>query len=162
MGFAHFYLYVVTIFLLPFISFAQEYEQIVTDNITVTDFKERDEKGTEITREDIDKTGAKNLWEAIRYTPGVTLTDGGARGDASFSIRGFESSKIPVIIDGISVTSPFNGFGDSSALLTDDLERIVIQKGYSSMLYGANGMGGAILLTTAKPKKAFEGYFQTT
>lgn len=30
------------------------------------------------------------------------------------------------------------------------------------MLYGANGMGGAILLTTAKPKKAFEGYFQTT
>lgn len=143
-------------------SFAQTYDSIETEEVIVTDYKEKEEKGTEITREDIDRTGAKSLWDAIRYTPGVTLTDGGTRGDASFSIRGFDSSKIPVIIDGISVTSPFNGFGDSSALLTDDLEKIVIQKGYSSMLYGANGMGGAIILTTAKPKKAFEGYFQTT
>lgn len=157
-----FYLYTAFILIVPAFSFSQEYKQIVTDNITVTDYKEREEKGTELTRDDINRTGAKNLWEAIRYTPGVTLTDGGARGDASFSIRGFESSKIPVIVDGISVTSPFNGFGDSSALLTDDLEKIVIQKGYSSMLYGANGMGGAVLLTTSKPKKAFEGYFQTT
>lgn len=143
-------------------SYAEETTEITADEIIVTDKKEAKQYGTEITREEIDRTNAKSLWDIIRYTPGVTLTDGGTRGDASFSIRGFSSSTIPVIVDGISITNPFNGWGDSSGILTDDLESVVIQKGFSSMLYGANGMGGAVILTTAKPKKLFEGKFKAT
>ncbi len=144
------------------ICFADETTEIIADEIIVTDKREEEHYGTEITREEIDRTNAKNLWDVIRYTPGVILTDGGTRGDASFSIRGFDSSTIPVILDGISITNPFNGRGDSSGILTDDLESVVIQKGFSSMLNGANGMGGAIILTTAKPKKLFEGKFKAT
>lgn len=141
-------------------SYAEEKAEITTDEIVVTDKKEEKQYGTEITREEIDRINAKSLWDVIRYTPGVILTDGGTRGDASFSIRGFSSSTIPVIVDGISITSPFNGLGDSSGILTDDLESVVIQKGFSSMLNGANGMGGAVILTTAKPEKLFEGKFK--
>lgn len=143
-------------------SYAEDKEEITTDEIVVTDKKETKQYGTEITRDEIDRTNAKSLWDVIRYTPGVTLTDGGTRGDASFSIRGFSSTTIPVIVDGISITNPFNGWGDSSGILTDDLESVVIQKGFSSMLNGANGMGGAVILTTAKPEKLFEGKFKTT
>lgn len=51
-----------------------------------------------------------------------------------------------------------NAWGNS---FKEGYRRGKIQKGYSSMMYGANGMGGAVILKTAKPKKAFEGYFQT-
>lgn len=136
-------------------------EKIVTKEIVVTDTKEK-QQGTEITREEIDRTESKNLWDALRWTPGIMLTDGGSRGDSSFTVRGFDSSTVPIIIDGISITNPFNGRGDSAGILTDDIESIMIQKGFSSLLEGSNGMGGAIMLTTAKPKKIFEGKFKAT
>ncbi len=142
------------------IVFGQDSEKITVDEIVVTDKKEQVNYGTEITREEIDRTNAESLWDVLRYTPGVTLTEGGTRGDASFSIRGFPSSTIPIIVDGIPITNSFNGWTDSSGILTDDLERVVVQKGFSSMLNGANGMGGAVILTTAKPKKLFEGKFK--
>jgi iron complex outermembrane receptor protein len=150
--------YAVTLLLLcAFSAFAEEADLIELDPIEVT--AER-LPGTEITREEMDKTGVQDLQQALARVPGVTLSDGNARGESSFSIRGFDSMYIPIIVDGISVTSPFNGRGDSGGLLMGDMERVIVQKGYSSMLMGANGMGGAVLLSTAKPKKSFEVYLK--
>ncbi len=118
--------------------------------------------GTEITGGDMEKTGVQDLYQALNRVPGVELSDGGSRGESSFSIRGFDSSYIPVIVDGISVTSPFNGRGDSGSLLTGDMDSILIQKGYSSMLTGSGGIGGAVMLTASKPKKVFEAYLKAT
>lgn len=143
------------------LSYAQLNRIVESESIDVTDTREK-ETGTEITRDDMERTGSWDLWQALRWTSGIMLSDGGARGESSFNIRGFDSSSIPLIVDGISATNPFNGKGDSGSLLTGDLESVIIQKGYSSMLLGANGMGGAILLTSSKPKKAFEGYFKNT
>jgi iron complex outermembrane receptor protein len=140
-----------------FNAFAEELELIELEPVEVT--AER-LPGTEITREEMDKTGVQDLQQARARVPGVTLSDGNARGESSFSIRGFDSMYIPIIVDGISVTSPFNGRGESGGLLMGDMERVIVQKGYSSMLMGANGMGGAVLLSTAKPKKAFEVYLK--
>ena len=141
--------------------FDSEYEVIKLEPLEIVEEKER-QPGTEITREDMDKTGIQDLQQALGRVPGVTLSDGGSRGDSSFSIRGFDSTYIPIIVDGISVSSPFNGRGDSGSLLTGDMERVIVQKGYSTMLMGANGMGGAVLLTTAKPKDTFEGYLRAS
>lgn len=158
--------YSIIVFILSFIliySFGYcEENEIVLEDITVTETRDKENYGTEITKEDINRTEAKSLWDTLRYIPGVVVTEGGTRGDASFSIRGMDSSKIPIILDGIAITNPFNGMGDAGAIMVDDLESIVIQKGFSSMLYGANGMGGAVLLQTAKPKKPFEAMYKTS
>jgi iron complex outermembrane receptor protein len=109
-----------------------------------------------ITQEEMQRDGAADLWEAVRYVPGVVLSGGGRRNDSNFSVRGFGADSVPVFIDGIVMGNPYRGEGDAARFLTADLESIEIQKGYSSMLLGANTMGGAILMRTAKPKNPLE------
>jgi iron complex outermembrane receptor protein len=109
-----------------------------------------------ITQEEMQRDGAADLWEAVRYVPGVILSGGGRRNDSNFSVRGFGADSVPVFVDGIAMGNPYRGEGDAARFLTADLESIDIQKGYSSMLLGANTMGGAVLMRTAKPKKALE------
>lgn len=143
------------------ISFAQNKQQVETDTIIVTDTKTK-EKGQTIFQDEMQNMNAVSLSDVLSLSPGIMIDEGGARGDTTFRIRGFSSSTIPVIIDGISTLNPYNGQSDSSAMLTGDTESITIQKGYSTMLSGNNGMGGAVLLTLAKPKKVFEGFFKTS
>jgi iron complex outermembrane receptor protein len=109
-----------------------------------------------ITQEEMQRDGAADLWEAVRYVPGVILSGGGRRNDSNFSVRGFGADSVPVFIDGIVMGNPYRGEGDAARFLTADLESIDIQKGYSSMLLGANTMGGAVLMRTAKPKRPLE------
>ena len=109
-----------------------------------------------ITREEMDRDGAADLWEAVRYTPGVILSGGGRRNDSNFSVRSYGVDSVPVYVDGIPLANPYRGEGDSARLLTGDLESVEIAKGYSSELLGANTLGGAVLLRTAKPKEALE------
>ena len=154
---------IIIIFLLFFSFYAFADEGYLIELKGVETRAERQKpSGTEITREDLEKTGVQDLNQALSRLPGVDLSEGGARGESSFSVRGFDSSYIPVIVDGISVTSPFNGRGDSGGLLTGDLESVLVQKGYSSMLTGVNGIGGAVVLSLSKPKKVFEGSLKTT
>jgi iron complex outermembrane receptor protein len=115
-----------------------------------------------ITREEMERDGASDLWEAVRYTPGVILSGGGRRNDSAFSVRGFGADSVPVYVDGIEMANPYRGESDNARMLTGDLESIEIEKGYSSELLGANNLGGAILLRTAKPKNPFEASLKTT
>jgi iron complex outermembrane receptor protein len=114
-----------------------------------------------ITREEMDRNDDADLWEAARHTPGVILSGGGRRNDSNFSVRGFGPDSVPVFVDGILLANPYRGEGDSARLLTGDMESVEIQKGFSSSLLGANTLGGAVLLRTAKPKEPFEGSLKT-
>ncbi|MDR1301760.1 MAG: TonB-dependent receptor [Treponema sp.] len=109
-----------------------------------------------ITREEMDRDNAGDLWEAVQYTPGVVLSGGGRRNDSSFSVRGYGADSVPIYVDGIVMANPYRGEGDSARFLTGDLESIEIAKGFSSELLGANTLGGAILLRTAKPRNPLE------
>jgi len=123
-----------------------------------TEIIEAEEKNTpeKITREEMDRDDAKDLWEAARYTPGVILSGGGRRNDSNFSVRGYGADSVPIYVDGIPLANPYRGESDSARLLAGDLESIEIEKGYSSELLGANNLGGAVLLTTAKPAGPLE------
>ena len=152
-------LILILVFYVPFIVYADDYKQIESESIDVITTNE-EKHGSKILREDIERTNAGNLWEAMGYTTGVMLQDDGARGEQSFNIRGMDSVYIPVVIDGVPVNNFFNGKSNASSILSGDLESIVIQKGYSSLVSGVNGLGGAVFLTTSKPKKKFELYFK--
>jgi iron complex outermembrane receptor protein len=71
-------------------------------------------------------------------------------------VRGFDSSRFPVFLDGVPLTSPYWGNADYARILTGGLESVEVQKGFATMLLGANTMGGALLLRTAKPKDKLE------
>ncbi|MDR3146390.1 MAG: TonB-dependent receptor [Treponema sp.] len=114
-----------------------------------------------ITREEMERDGSDDLWEAVRYTPGVILSGGGRRNDSNFSVRGFGADSVPDFVDGIPLANPYRGEGDSARLLSGDLESVEIEKGYSSELLGANAIGGMVLLRTAKPREPLEASLKT-
>jgi len=139
----------------------QDDETYLMPGIEVTADKETG-TGDQITQEDMRRDGAKDLWEAVRYTPGVILSGGGARNESSFRIRGYGPDSVPIFVDGVVSANPYRREGDAARILTGDLESVTIQKGYSSMLLGANTLGGAVVMQTAKPKQNLEVYLQPT
>jgi iron complex outermembrane receptor protein len=138
----------------------REYEAVIT--LPEAEVEAERDTPEHITQEEMERDGAADLWEAVRYVPGVILSGGGRRNDSNFSVRGFGADSVPLFIDGIVLGNPYRGEGDAARFLTADIESIDIQKGYSSMLLGANTMGGAIVMRTAKPKKPLELSIKTS
>jgi iron complex outermembrane receptor protein len=105
-----------------------------------------------ISAEDIRRSGATNIPEALRMAPGVEV----ARIDANkwaVSIRGSNgrfSDKLLVMIDGMSVYMPFscNVFWDTQDIPLDDIARIEVIRGPGGAIWGANAVNGVINIIT--------------
>ncbi|MGP1485510.1 MAG: TonB-dependent receptor plug domain-containing protein [Campylobacter sp.] len=103
------------------------------------------------------KDEIKRLSDISRVISGVYADKGGARAENNLYVRGFNARRVPMFIDGIPVYIPYDGNIDAGRFTTFDLSRIDVSKGASSVLYGANTMGGAINLITKKPMRELEG-----
>jgi iron complex outermembrane receptor protein len=107
-----------------------------------------------ISGEDIRRSGATTLPEALRLAPNLHV----ARVDASqyaISARGFNSTtanKLQVLIDGRTVYTPlFSGtFWDAQDVLLEDVERIEVISGPGATLWGANAVNGVINVITRR------------
>ena len=99
----------------------------------------------------------RDVSSALATLPGITLTRFAGRNDASVFVRGFSRNQVPLFIDGVPVYVPYDGTIDMARFTTFDIAEISVAKGYSSVLYGANTMGGAINLVTRQPTAPFEG-----
>jgi iron complex outermembrane receptor protein len=109
---------------------------------------------TILSAEDIRRSGARSIPEALREVPGVNVAQiGGSRW--AVSVRGFNgrfSNKLLVQIDGRSIYSPlFSGvFWESVDILLEDVERIEVVRGPGASLWGANAVDGIINIVTRK------------
>jgi len=105
-----------------------------------------------VTRNEIRRSGATSIPEALRLVPGVDV----AQIDPnkwSISIRGFNgrfSSKLLVMIDGRSVYTPtFSGvYWENQDYLMNDIEQIEVIRGPGATLWGANAVNGIINIIT--------------
>ena len=101
-----------------------------------------------ITREDIERSGARTIPEALRLAPGLEVARIGNNRWA-VSIRGFNgrfANKLLVLKDGRSVYSPlFSGvmWEDEDTIL-GDVERIEVIRGPSAAMWGSNAVNGVI------------------
>jgi iron complex outermembrane receptor protein len=107
---------------------------------------------TVISREDIRRSGASSLPEALRLLPGLAVFQAGTR-DWAVSARGFHqqsSNKMLVLIDGRVVYSPiFAGvFWDTQRVPLEAVERIELIRGPGAALWGANAVNGVINVVT--------------
>lgn len=107
-------------------------------------------------KKDMQKLNAGNVASSISMLPSVTLVNSGARNETTVFLRGFDLRSVPVFADGIPVYVPYDGYVDLGRFTNSDLSKIEVSKGYSSILYGANTIGGAINMISSKPLKKLE------
>src|ERR1700733_11839308 len=128
-------------------------------NIEITSVSKRDEKLSDaptsvfvITSEDIRRSGATSLPEALRLAPNLQVARVSAN-EYAISARGFNgtaANKLLVLIDGRSVYSPlFSGvFWDVQNVMIEDIERIEVISGSGGTLWGVNAVNGVINVIT--------------
>ena len=105
-----------------------------------------------ITHDDIIRSGAGSLAEALRLAPNLQVAQITATSYA-ISARGFNGSaadKLLVLIDGRSVYTPFHSgvFWDAQGVPLDTIERIEVVSGPGATLWGANAVNGVINVIT--------------
>ena len=123
---------------------------------------DRAEKNRNITIEKVDRQEMRDynrddVAQAVSMLPGVTATSRGARNEKTVYIRGFDIKYVPIFLDGVPQYVPYDGYPDLARFTTFNLSEIVVSKGFTSVLYGPNTVGGAINLVTMQPQKKFEG-----
>jgi iron complex outermembrane receptor protein len=131
-------------------------------NIEVTSVSRRPESLQEapasvfvITAEDIRRSGARSLPEALRLAPNLQVTRS-SNTNYYISARGMNgtgnspANKLLVMIDGRSVYSPlFSGvFWDEPDVMLEDIERIEVISGPGGTLWGVNAVNGVINIAT--------------
>jgi iron complex outermembrane receptor protein len=107
-----------------------------------------------LTQEDIHRSGATSIPEALRFVPGLEVAHIDSNTWAITS-RGFNerfANKLLVLIDGRSVYTPlFAGvYWDVQDTLLEDVERIEVIRGPGGTLWGANAVNGVINIITKK------------
>ena len=109
-----------------------------------------------VTQEDIRRSGATSIPEALRLVPGVEVS----RIDSnkwSVGVRGFESRlsrSVLVLIDGRSVYTPlFAGvYWEVQDTLLQDIDRIEVIRGPGGTIWGPNAVNGVINIITKSAK----------
>src|SRR5256712_11753063 len=132
-------------------------------NLQVTSVSKRTQKVADaaaaifvITQEDIRRSGATSIPEALRLVPGLEV----ARVDQNkwaIAARGFNGrfdNKLLVLIDGRSVYTPlFSGvYWNVQDVMLEDVDRIEVIRGPGATLWGANAVNGVINVITKKAK----------
>src|SRR6202521_5721821 len=132
-------------------------------NMQVTSVSKRTQKVADaaaaifvITQEDIRRSGATSIPEALRLVPGLEV----ARIDQNkwaIGSRGFNGrfdNKLLVLIDGRSVYTPlFSGvYWNVQDVMLEDVDRIEVIRGPGATLWGANAVDGVINIITKSAK----------
>ena len=115
-----------------------------------------------ISNEDIRRSGARTLPEALRLAPGLSVARINANKTAVAS-RGFSNiyaEHLLVLVDGRSVyqviTSGVNWTLEDTLL--EDIERIEVVRGPGGTLWGANAVNGVVNIVTKSSRQATGAY----
>jgi len=128
-------------------------------NLEITSVSKRAERLSDapasifvITANDIRRSGAASLPEALRLAPNLQVARIDA-GQYAITARGFNNAignKLLVLIDGRTVYTPFFSgvFWDQQDVMLEDVERIEVISGPGAVLWGANAVNGVINVIT--------------
>ncbi len=142
-------------------------------DIKVTTASKREESLFEVassiyvlTKEDIRRSGATTVADALRLVPGMNVARTDTAGRA-VSARGFNSSfanKLLVLRDGRTLYTPlFSGvYWDVQDVVLEDIKQIEVIRGPGAALWGANAVNGVINIITESAKDTKRNYVSAT
>ncbi|PAS96704.1 MAG: TonB-dependent receptor [Candidatus Dactylopiibacterium carminicum] len=110
-----------------------------------------------VTREEIRRTNARTLRDALENVPGLQLREIHGKSGYEVSLQGLTSDQVLVLIDGMPVAASTGSTVDVSQYLLGEVERIEVVKGASSAQYGSSAMGGVINIITRRVQPGVSG-----
>lgn len=130
-------------------------ETVVTGLRRRQDVRELPYAASVITAEDIRRSGARSIPDALRLVPGVDVADL-AYGFSSVGVRGFyttQSTQSLVLVDGRQISDPILGgtYWGCWPFQLEDIERIEVIRGPAGVTWGANATNGMINIVTKDP-----------
>ena len=128
---------------------------VVTASRTEQELKETPTAAEVITREELERTGANTLTEALKRSANINVTQS-AMGN-NVSLRGMNNNQTLILINGRRIrTEDTNDSANKYELNRVNManvDHIEIIRGAASSLYGSEAMGGVINIITKKDAK---------
>lgn len=121
----------------------------VTDSVTI------------ITKEALKESRVTNLAEALNKLGGISMTQsGGAGSSTSMYVRGMDTKRLLVLIDGVRYNNPtaIGAAASFSQIMLYNVEQIEIIKGAQSGVWGSDASGGVINVVTSKASQGLGGF----
>lgn len=149
--------------------FEMSLEELMDIEVTVASRKSASQKETPgivtvITRDEIQKSGARDLIDILRLVPGFEVTHDTA-GAYGVSVRGIwaNEGKVLVLMDGIELNDDmYSTFQYGHHIPVDIIDRIEIMRGPGSVMYGESAELGVISIKTISPQKENDAFISST
>ncbi|MEO6251846.1 MAG: TonB-dependent receptor [Ferruginibacter sp.] len=116
-----------------------------------------------ISAQTIAQTNAQNTGDLLINT-GKIFVQKSQQGGSSPVLRGFEASRVLLVIDGVRMNNAIYRSGHLQNIITSDqnsLSRIEVMYGPSSTIYGSDALGGIVHLITKAPVLSGDKTFLT-
>lgn len=128
---------------------------VAAANRTEQNIKDLTESVTVISAQELEESRIITLSEALNRLGNIAMTSNGGPGQLnSIFVRGFDSKRVLVLVDGIRYNDITGLSGAQfSQIMLNDVERIEIIKGAQSGIWGADASAGVINIVTKKGKK---------
>lgn len=107
-----------------------------------------------ISRQDIERAGARDLAELLSLDPAVRIDRG--VGGAGVSVQGLDPQQVLILVDGQRLVGRVDGVLDLSRIPVDRIEQVEIVRGAGSALYGSDALGGIIHVRTRRARRPIE------
>ncbi|MEP3114282.1 TonB-dependent receptor [Nisaea sp.] len=143
---------------IDYLTFQELFNEPVTTGATGTPQRVSDVplNMTILTAEDLRRSAARNIPEALRRVPGVNVRQTGVN-SYNVGIRGYNQTaaeRILILVDGRQVYQDYFGLIEWSAIpvAMSEIKQIEVIKGPNTALYGFNATSGVINVITYNPR----------
>lgn len=132
------------------LTFAEEHSlepMVVIETRTPQSLSEASPWVSRISGDDLDQRQIYNLADALRSVPGMAVFRTGQMGSqTSLFSRGAQSDHVTFLYEGRKLNGGFSGTYNLGQLSLTGVSSLEVLRGSSSVQYGAEGIGGAVML----------------
>lgn len=125
-------------------------QMVVTATRTMKELQEVPSSINVVTAKEIAEKNVTSVQEALQYLPGIYMNQS-AQG--SIQMRGFNSSDILVLVDGVQMNDTYDGSVNFNMIPVENIECIEVLRGAASSIYGGHAVGGIINIITKEAKE---------
>lgn len=137
------------------------------DEITVTATREERQRldvpatVDVITRQQMEERQTRDIQDAVRYIPGVSVERVTSATDpwknlGGFTVRGMSGNRVAITVDGVRVMERITD-GTRDLIDIPYMKSIEIMRGPASVLWGADALGGLVAFRTLDPQDLIRG-----